>query len=49
MEYKICKLSWAPGEYAVLSRTPGAGWVYVVKSTDKSTAEKLYDELLTTL
>lgn len=49
MEYKICKLSWAHNEYAVLSRAPGTGWVYVVKSTDKSTAEKLYNELLTTL
>lgn len=47
MEYKICKLSWANDEYAVLSRTPGTGWAYVVKYVDKAAAEKLYNELST--
>lgn len=48
MEYKLVKMTWC-NQYAVLSRTPGAGWIYVDKYMDKTAAEKLYKELTTVL
>lgn len=46
-EYKIVRLSWVAGEYAfaVMYRSPGAGWAYLVKYISKAAAEKLLLEV----
>lgn len=44
-EHKIVRLSWIIGDfaYAIMYRSPGAGWSYLLKYLSKDDAEKLLE------
>lgn len=46
-EYKIVRLSWVNGEnaFAIMYRTPGSGWTYLLKYLNRAAAEKLLSEV----